>query len=63
MARDSAPVEVNCKFIHETDEAILVMDAELRQVWVPKLNGATEYDAHGKVLTLPEWLATERGLI
>lgn len=51
---------------HETDRAILVSDDgdAANGVWLPK--SVIEFEKIGKgrvIVTLPEWLAVERGLV
>lgn len=51
-------VEVNAELVHETELAYLIDDDGKRH-WLPK--SKTEYD--GKVtFTIPDWMATEKGL-
>lgn len=45
---------------HETDEAVMFVIADLL-VWLPK--SQIEFDRDDKTITLPVWLATEKGLI
>jgi hypothetical protein len=54
--------EVDCLRVHETEQAILICGADLKKVWVPKVEGVS-YDPDAKVLTLPEWLAISKELI
>lgn len=55
--------------IHETEKAWLVQrdDAEANtRVWIPKSIGQLELDPGEKdfyTLTLPEWMAKDKGLI
>ncbi len=44
---------------HETDEAVM-FEIDNRLVWLPK--SQIEFDRDDKTITLPEWLATEKGL-
>lgn len=52
---------------HETDKAWLVSDDGDRDnaIWIAKSQAQLEPDYAGKsyVLTIPEWLATEKGLV
>ncbi len=51
---------------HETAKAVLVSDDGIRDnaVWLPKSHCETAPGENGVcVVTLPEWLALERGLI
>lgn len=60
-ARKSDLIDCAVQLHHTTDKAWLVSDTGEREkaVWIPK--SQAEF-AEG-VLTLPEWLATEKGLI
>lgn len=54
----SETIEINAELVHETDLAWLI-DDDGKRVWLPK--SQCEYD--GKVtFTVPEWMATEKGL-
>lgn len=58
-------VDISVVLKHETDGAYLVDHGGKEPVWVPKSACALE-KVKGKLLwelTLPEWLATEKGLI
>lgn len=60
----SDPVEIACRAVVETARAILIDDGD-QEVWIPKsqiLDSEYKYGALVSV-TLPEWLAYERGLI
>lgn len=58
-------IEVAVQLHHETEKAWLVSDDgdRTRAVWIPK--SQAEIDAKGKhhELTMPEWLALDKGLI
>lgn len=49
---------------HETASAILVHDGDV-QVWLPKGQIEIEETGDGKtvIVTLPQWLAEEKGLV
>lgn len=55
-------VDVACIIRHETERAWLVDVGEEKPVWIPKSQAEID-EAHGTILTLPEWLAREKGLI
>ena len=62
------PCQVCVEIIRETPRAFLVADADPRDaVWVPKSQIVTEEDNVGpgdtSIITLPEWLAMEKGLV
>lgn len=52
---------------HETPKAYLVTDDGKREMWIPKsqceLVSSTNRKGREGLLTLPEWLAKEKGLI
>jgi len=58
-------VDVEVELHHETAGAVLVSDTgELkRAVWIPKSQCEIEPKGALHILTLPQWLAQERGLI
>ena len=58
MSGESDLIDIVVTLRHQTDKAYLVDDGD-KQVWVPK--SQSEY-ADG-ILTLPEWLAMDKGLI
>jgi hypothetical protein len=57
-------IEIACEVRRETDLAVLIFDGA-REVWVPK--ALVEIDAPSlpgtTVATMPEWLASEKGLV
>ena len=59
-------VEIFCTLVHETDRAVLVNDGT-REVWLAKstITNPEEFPDPGESfeLTIPEWLAGEKGLI
>lgn len=57
--------EVDVFFVRETDSAILVRDADDVEHWLPMSQVHSVDGAPGSHVTLelPEWLATDRGLI
>ncbi len=58
-------VDITTMIFHQTDAAILVSDdATSEKVWLPKSQCELERE-EGRVytVTLPEWLAIEKGLI
>jgi hypothetical protein len=60
---DSREVEFYGEIKHETDDAILVNDG-VNEIWLPKsqieIDYVNETDAQ---ITLPEWLAIDKGII
>jgi len=67
MSSKSDLIDCNVMLHHETDKAWLVSDTGDREdgVWIAKSQAQLEPDYAGQcfVLTLPEWLATEKGLV
>ena len=63
MAGNSDLVDIIVEVKHETDKAILVDDGA-KKVWLPK--SQIEFESNGdgtSTVTLPEWLARDKGLI
>lgn len=55
-------VDISGELRHETDKAFLFWDGGNDEpVWLPK--SQVEWDETGKIMTMPEWLALEKGLI
>lgn len=68
MTRRMADIE--CRIHHETDKALLIsLDGNKdNAIWIPKgLNGEEFVVDEGEkgyaVITMPEWFATEKGLV
>jgi len=64
------PIEICLYIIAETDRAFLVTDEEgennLRGKWIPKSQIELEQDAGPRdtiIITMPEWLAIEKGFV
>lgn len=59
-------VDINVKLLHKTESAILItLDGETK-IWLPRSLIEFEEDKEGigwTLITLPEWLALEKGLI
>lgn len=61
--RRSDLVDVTVTFVRESERAWCVNDGT-KDVWIPKSKGELERQARGVCeLTIPEWLAKEKGLI
>lgn len=58
-------IDLTVHLHHETDRAYLVSDtADPKDaVWVPKSQAEIAPDGDTQCLTIPEWLALEKGLI
>jgi len=56
----SAVIELTGTVKHETADAYLFSDGDV-EVWLPK--SLCEWDLAAKEMTLPEWLAIDRGLV
>jgi len=56
-------IDIAVSLKHETTAAWLVDVGEDKPVWLPK--SLVEYykDGKGEIVTMPEWLAREKGLI
>ncbi len=65
----SRNVDVACKFIRQTDAAVLIKSSHDETVWLPKskVGYADDWDdvEEGKEISIavPEWLANQEGLI
>ena len=59
MSGESDLVDIGGFVLHETDKAVLFDDGT-RKVWLPK--SLVEIGSNGTV-TMPEWLAMDKGLI
>lgn len=53
-------VDIAGELRHQTDDAYLVFDGK-QKVWLPK--SLVEHDEAEGTFAMPEWLATEKGLI
>lgn len=58
-------VDVTVVVEHETDKAWLVNDGGKTKVWVPKSKGEIERNRDGRTwtLTMPQWLAEDKGFV
>ena len=59
------PVEIPFdNIIHQTPEAVL-FDVGDEEVWIPKslIQEIDESDPKRKTVTIPEWVATDKGLV
>ena len=63
-ARKSDLIDIACNIPHATDKAVLVDDGTTK-AWLPKSKIEVEPSTDGKssIVTMPEWLALEKGLI
>ena len=66
MSGKSDLIDVSMTKHAETAKAILVSDTGDKDdaIWLPKSQIEVDDDGHGNVtVTLPEWLATDKGLV
>lgn len=59
-------VDLSVQLLHETEKAYLVTDSTPEKgVWIPKSQCELEKSSVGGVwtITMPEWLAHDKGLI
>lgn len=58
-------IDVAVQLHHETEKAWLVSDDgdKARAIWIPKSQAELEAKGAAHILTLPEWLATDKRLI
>lgn len=63
-AHGNDTVDITVEIKHETEKAWLVSDGS-SEVWIAKSQGEMERSANKKIytLTIPEWLASDKGLI
>ena len=61
MSRSSL-IDLTVILVHETEKAWLLDDGS-KKCWIAKSQGELEARGPTWVLTLPEWLAQEKGLI
>lgn len=55
--------DIACEIKHQTAAAYLINDG-LKEVWLPKsLTEVNDEDPKNFSVTIPEWLAMEKGLI
>lgn len=60
----SDTVELELDLKHETEDAYLVSDGD-EDVWLPKslVRSVDELEGDTVLITIPEWLAKDRGLV
>jgi hypothetical protein len=58
-------IDISVTLVHQTEKAILVDHGGDSNVWLPKAAVEIERDPNGKThtITLPQRLATEKGLL
>lgn len=57
-------IELSGIYNHETEAAWLIDFGEQDSVWLPKSQCEVEEESDGSVtVTLPEWLAIEKGIV
>lgn len=58
-------IDVAVKLHHESEKAWLVSDDgdRAKAIWIPKSQAELESKGAAHILTLPEWLATDKGLV
>lgn len=66
MTFETEPVEIDITILAETPDALLVDDSDV-EVWIPK-SQISNYDSDWAIndmvkIEIPEWLATDRGLV
>jgi len=61
----SSLIDVAVQLHHETEKAWLVSDDgdKKNAVWIAKSQAELEPKGKVHILTLPEWIATEKGLV
>lgn len=61
--KDKGLIDIACLIRHETDKAYLVDVGEKEPVWLPKSMVEMFDHNSGPIVTMPHWLAKEKGLI
>ena len=56
-------IDIACELRHETPKAYLVDMGEKEPIWLPKSQCEYYKDRNGEIITMPTWLAREKGLI
>lgn len=56
-------IDIACELRHETPRAWLLDCGEKEPVWVPKSQGEYFKEGRLEIVTMPKWLAKEKGLI
>jgi len=58
-------VDITVIIIHQTDKAVLVDFGGKEHVWLPHSQVEVARSPNGKshIVTLPEWLANEKGML
>lgn len=59
---DKGLIDIACELKHETDRALLVDTGE-GPIWLPKSQVEYYKDRATEIVTMPHWLAKEKGLI
>ena len=62
-AHGNDTVDVTVDLHHETEKAWLVSEGKSEPVWIAKSQGEIEREGRTYVLTIPTWLAENKGLI
>ena len=60
--RDAKLCDIAVQVKHETDKAFLVTDGA-KDVWLPKSQVELYPEGDTAIVTMPEWLAKDKGLI
>jgi len=64
---NDAMIEIYLEILHATDRALFVTDGSREDgVWLPKSQISLDFDVEpgdGAEITMPEWLARDKGLI
>ncbi|WP_299085149.1 hypothetical protein [uncultured Paraglaciecola sp.] len=55
-------VDIECIVKHKTDRAVLIDDGDT-EAWLPLAHAEVETRGRHALVTIPEWLAQEKGLI
>lgn len=56
-------IDIACKVMVETPKAWRLDCGDKEPVWIPKSQAELYEDTAGAIVTMPHWLAKEKGLI
>jgi hypothetical protein len=56
-------IDLPCMLKYQTERAYLLDFGEEESMWLPKSQVEYHKEGNNEIVTMPEWLAKERGLI
>lgn len=64
MSKNHDIIDLAVTILHRTDKAIMVENLDEEKVWLPLSQVESDNDGLGEAeIQVPEWLASDRGLI